>query len=166
MRDEFRPAIEAAQEQLADQEKQVRETKKAIEAMCVLAKVDPMYLEVEEGASKPASIRADTFYGKRMSTAAREYLEMRRTMSLGPASPREVYEALTDGGFSFDTKDEQTALVSLRATLRKSSSIFHRLPNGQYGLLKWYEHVKAERNAAKNKEVEEEDEEAEAERNG
>jgi hypothetical protein len=101
-----------------------------------------------------------------MSTAAREYLEMRRTMSLGPASPREVYEALTDGGFSFDTKDEQIVLVSLRATLRKSSSIFHRLPNGQYGLLKWYEHVKAERNAAKNKEVEEEDEEAEAERNG
>jgi uncharacterized phage protein gp47/JayE len=87
-------------------------------------------------------IRPDTFYGKKMGTAAREYLEMRKARNQGPAKPKEIHQAMVAGGFQFDTKDEVVAMVSLRAMLRKNTVMFHKLPNGAYGLRSWYQHVR------------------------
>jgi hypothetical protein len=84
-----------------------------------------------------AQIRPDTFYGKKLQTAVREYLEM-RGKPVGPAKPREIYQAITAGGFQFETNDETVALVGLRAMLRKRTNFFHKLPNGTYGLTVWY----------------------------
>ncbi len=144
MRDEFLPAIEALQRDLADLDRKVAETKNTINRLCELAGREPMYADVG-AASQPTltAIRADTFYGKPIITGAREYLEMRRTAGLGPATPREIYEALKKGGLVFDTKIESNAITGIRNALRKSSAIFHRLPNGEYGLLKWYPRAKA-----------------------
>jgi hypothetical protein len=77
-----------------------------------------------------------------MGTAAREYLEMRKARNLGPARPKEIHRAMVDGGFQFDTKDETVAMVSLRAMLRKNTVMFHKLPNGSYGLKSWYPHAR------------------------
>ena len=60
-----------------------------------------------------SSIRPDTFYGKKMGTAAREYLEMRKSQNLGPAKPKEIFQTLVAGGFQFETKDENIAIISL-----------------------------------------------------
>jgi hypothetical protein len=90
----------------------------------------------------PTVGNADTFYGKTIATASREYLEMRRGANLGPASPREIFDALTQGGYQFEAKSETIAMVGLRSNLRKNSKTFHRLPNGQYGLLAWYPNAK------------------------
>lgn len=87
-------------------------------------------------------IKPDTFYGKRMQTAVREYLEMRKAQGLGPAKPREIYEAITAGGFQFGTSSVDVALVGLRAMLRKRTQFFHKLPNGTYGMTAWYPHAK------------------------
>lgn len=144
MNDAFAPAIAALQQELAALEKKAREIKGAINTLSKHAGMEEPYsnLDTEEGVGSITQMRADTFYGKAMGTAAREYLEMRKVSGAGPASPREIYEAMIQGGYQFDTKDENTALVSLRATLRKSSRIFHKLPNGQYGLLAWYPKAK------------------------
>jgi hypothetical protein len=146
MRAEFQPAIEALQRELADFERKVAETKTTINRLCQAAGEETPYPDVE-AATKPtiAAIRPDTFYGKAITTAAREYLEMRRAANLGPATPREVYDALVRGGYRFATKDETNAIIGVRATLRKNSSIFHRLPNGEYGLLSWYPNAKGPR---------------------
>ncbi len=150
MRDEFRPAIDALQQDLADLERKVAETKATINRLCELAGAPPLYADVGTPGSQPsiASIRADSFYGKVIVTAAREYLEMRKAAGLGPASPRDIYEALRKGGFAFDTKIENNAITGIRNTLRKASSIFHRLPHGEYGLLKWYPRAKAPKEEA------------------
>jgi hypothetical protein len=95
-------------------------------------------------------IRPDTFYGKKMGTAAREYLEMRRARNAGPAKPKEIYSAMVQGGFQFDTKDETVAMVSLRAMLRKNTVMFHKLPNGSYGLKSWYPNAKQAKTADDN----------------
>lgn len=147
MRDEFKPAIDALLADLADLEKQVVDTKLVINRLCARAGMDPLFPDAaaETGASGPVSLRSDSFYGKAISTAAREYLEMRRASGLGPAAPREVYEALVRGGYTFEAKDETVAIIGLRATLRKNSSIFHRLPNGTYGLLSWYPNARPQR---------------------
>ncbi len=47
------------------------------------------------------------------------------------------------GGYKFETASEENAKTGVRNALRTSSSIFHRLPNGHYGLLSWYPSAKA-----------------------
>lgn len=144
MTDAFAPAIAALQSDLLDLERKARELKNTINVLCSHAGMQEMYPNVdnEVGAISIGSIKADTFYGKVIGTAAREYLEMRKAANLGPATPRDIYDALVQGGFQFDTKSEQVALVSLRSNLRKNSRTFHKLPNGQYGLLAWYPNAK------------------------
>lgn len=51
------------------------------------------------------------------------------------------------GGYQFQAKDEETALVGLRAMLRKRTAVFHKLPTGSYGLTSWYEDIKAQKTA-------------------
>jgi hypothetical protein len=102
--------------------------------------------ESESADSKPgaAKIRSDTFVGKRLRSAAKEYLSLRRSQGLdGPATPREIYDAIMSGGFEFEAKDETTRLISLRNTLRKRTEVFKRFDNGKYGLVEWYgPHIK------------------------
>lgn len=88
------------------------------------------------------SIKPDTFYGKKLQTAVREYLELRKAQNLGPATPREIYDSITQGGFHFDAKTADIAMVGMRALLRKRTAFFHRLPNGTYGLTSWYPDIK------------------------
>lgn len=147
MKDEFRPAIEALLGDIEAMEQKVVQTKKSINRLCEIAGESPMFTDLAEGDRKRSlsSLRADQFYGRVLTTAAREYLEMRNSANLGPATPREIYSALSDGGFKFETKNEDNAITNIRATLRKNSGIFHRLPNNEYGLLAWYPNAKAVR---------------------
>lgn len=98
------------------------------------------------GAATFMQIKSDTFYGKKLQTAVREYLIMRKHENAGPATPREIYDAITKGGYQFDTKNEGIALVSLRSLLRKRTAFFHKLPNGTYGLTSWYPDAKKPKN--------------------
>ncbi len=142
MNDAFAPAIAALQKDLEDLESKSAEIKRAINTLCKHAGMEEMYAIQENSESSLASIRADTFYGKTIGTAAREYLEMRKASNLGPTSSRDIYDALVEGGLQFDTASETNAQISLSNTLRKNSKTFHRLPNGQYGLLAWYPNAK------------------------
>jgi hypothetical protein len=145
MRPELLPAIDALKGEVATLEVKLAEAKSMTNRMCDLAGISHAYADVgtPEHGSVGVTIRADQFYGKVMTTAAREYLETRKASGLGPAAPREVFDALTQGGFQFDTRNEANAITGVRAVLRKNSSIFHRLPNNQYGLLVWYPNAKA-----------------------
>lgn len=147
MNDAFAPAIAALEEDLAKHERKAREIKSAINTLCEHAGL-PVRHKIDDGSDAVntlAAIQADTFYGKTISTASREYLEMRRSSGQGPATPREIYEGLVEGGFLFETKNTETALVSLRNAIRKNSKTFHRLPNNKYGLLAWYPNVRGPR---------------------
>jgi hypothetical protein len=141
----FAPAIAALQADLAELDRKSRELKGTINVLCKHAGQPELYtnIEAETGAATVAGIKADTFYGKTIATAAREYLEMRRASNLGPATPRQIYEALIEGGYQFEAKTKDIAMVGLRSNLRKNSKTFHRLPNGQYGMLSWYPNAKA-----------------------
>lgn len=143
MNEAFAPAIAALQHELQEIEKKAREIKSAINTLFKHAgEPEPYSVADNVISSGLTSIRADTFYGKTIGTAAREYLEMRKSANQGPTSTREIYEALVQGGLQFDTANETNALISLSSTLRKNSKMFHKLPNGQYGLLAWYPNAK------------------------
>lgn len=159
MTDAFAPAIAALQADLDVLDKKAREIKGAINVLCKHAGQAELYpnVDAESAEGAVASIQADTFYGKTIGKAAREYLAMRKTAGMGPATPRQIYEALVQGGLQFDTKNENVALVSLRNTLRKRPHIFHRLPNAQYGLLSWYPTAKAQKAAGATDEDEDDE---------
>jgi len=97
------------------------------------------------GSAALTQIKPDTFYGKKLQTAVREYLEMRYAAAGGhsdPATPKDIYDAITKGGYQFEAKSAGIAIIGLRALLRKRTMFFHKLPNGTYGLTNWYPDAK------------------------
>jgi hypothetical protein len=91
----------------------------------------------------PIKLHSDTFTGKKLGSAVREYLEMRkRAGGDSPATSREIFDALKEGGFSSGAKDDATGLVVLRTLLRKNTVMFAKLQNGKYGLRSWYPNLK------------------------
>lgn len=132
------------QTKLADQEAEVIKSKELINLLCSQYGRNPIYPDTElDQSSSTTSFAPDEFYGQSLSGSMRKILEQRKSTGLGPATPREIYDVLVDGGYAFDTENEQNRLTGIRVSLRKSSMIFHRLPDGKrYGLLDWYPKAK------------------------
>jgi hypothetical protein len=146
MSNDLGTAISALERSLAEVERKANGLRSAINTLCEEAGIAPKYPDAGRSAEQAAvatQIKPDTFYGKKQSTAMRMYLDMRKAQSLGPATPREIFEALKAGGYQFETRNETTALIGMRALLRKNTVTFHKLPNGSYGLLSWYPDAKA-----------------------
>lgn len=137
-------AIEVLCARVRSKEEDLNSLKRHVNQMCLDAGQSIRYANISssEGGDL-ASIRKDTFYGLAISGAAKKYLEMRKAANMGAASFSEIFAALKDGGYKFDAKDDENAKNGLRISLRKNSSIFHRLPEGNsYGLLAWYPNAK------------------------
>lgn len=66
-----------------------------------------------------------------------------------PAS--EIIETLERGGFDFSSTGwkEKDRLRSFTITLSKNTVGFHRLPNGYFGLPKWYPEALKQKQAAR-----------------
>jgi len=146
MADEMGPAIAALERRLTEAERKVNELKSAINVLCAEAGMQPRYPDGGGGGGTQAvtSIQSDTFYGQPQQKAVRTYLEMRKAQGQGPATPREIFDALKAGGFDFRAKNDEIAMVGLRALLRKRTEVFHKLPNtGSYGLMAWYPNARA-----------------------
>lgn len=147
------------QVKLKQQEDEVAKTKQLINLLCNQYGRNPIYPDAESNQlSCIKTFAADEFYGQPLAGSIRKILEYRKVTGLGPATPRDVYEALLQGGYSFDTNDEQNRLTGIRISLRKGSSIFHRLPDGKrYGLLEWYPKAKRRQNKGGNQQLDSED---------
>lgn len=151
MSDKVNDTIAMLERGIEEAQQKIRTLRAAINTILEQAGLPPRYAEAEltpGGGAKLTQIQDDTFYGKKQTPAMREFLEMRRAQGLGPAKPREFYEALKAGGYQFETKDEATAIVGLRALLRTQPQIFHKLPQGTYGLTAWYPDAKKAREEA------------------
>src|SRR6266487_5634125 len=147
MRDDVQNTIELLREKIRAKEAEALKWKKVVNDLCEEEGAPLIYPKT--GMDSPAtihSIRSDQFYGETLSGAARQYLEMRKASGLGAASVGDIFDAVKAGGYKFDTKDDVNAKTGVRLALRKNSSIFHRLPNGGYGLLSWYAGMKARTN--------------------
>jgi hypothetical protein len=146
----LQPAIDALEQDLTDLERRGNALLVSINVLREKAGLPPRpggFSGFTNGVAatgtvgKPVSIaiHSDTFLGKKLGTAVREYLEKRKASGGdAPATPREIFDSLKLGGFAFGSKDETTALTVLRAVLRKRTEMFHRLDNGRYGLRSWY----------------------------
>jgi hypothetical protein len=166
MSDDYAPAIAVFERMLADAERKAAEARSAINALLREQGLGPRYPDegrpgsaggiVLSGSGQlsgatPTQLRRDTFYGKKQMTAIRELLEMRRASGEGPATPKEVVAALKAGGYKFEAKSDDIALIGVRALMRKATTVFHKLPGtSAYGLTSWYPNAKAVEAPAKS----------------
>lgn len=148
----FQPAIDALEKDLSDLERQATGLLQSINLLRDKAGLPPraggwQSAQDENGGGSNGSaikLHSDTFTGKKLGSAVREYLEMRkRAGGDSPATSREIFDALKEGGFSSGAKDDATGLVVLRTMLRKNTVMFAKLQNGKYGLRAWYPHLRA-----------------------
>jgi len=143
MNDDILNTIEVLTAKVRAKEEEANKLKKLVNELCAEAGAEIRYPNVSEGGATLAGIRSDEFYGQTLTAAIRNYLERRKASGLGAASVTEIHRAIKDGGYKFETNREENAKTSVGNALRKTSSIFHRLPNRQYGLLSWYPSAKA-----------------------
>jgi len=137
--------IEGLVKVIDEAEKKVAEQKRVVNGLCEAAGRPPLYQNIDTASSlNLGNIQSDQYYGQPLATAMRSILEMRKAIGRGPATVREIYDTLMQGGFKFEAKDEN-ALRGLRQSLTKNSAVFHKLPNGSYGLLEWYPNAKPAR---------------------
>jgi hypothetical protein len=143
MNDDIVNTIEVLAAKVRGKEDEANKLKHLVNELCVEAGVEIRYANVAENGATGSALRSDHFYGQTLTAAIRNYLEHRKALGLGAASTIDIFRAIKDGGYKFETRSEQHKQISVGNALRKTSSIFHRLPNGQYGLLAWYPSAKA-----------------------
>ena len=157
MSNPFEAAIAELERQLEEVDRKGNELRGVINNLCTAAGLPLRYPDLGVGAGANAGapgrvtkIQDDTFYGKKQTPAMREYLELRKAQGLGPAKPRDIFEALKSGGYQFGA-NEIVALVAMRALLRTQPNIFHKLPQGTYGLTAWYPDAKRHKSDKESK---------------
>jgi hypothetical protein len=139
---ELQKAIELVLAKLREQEAQVAETKTAINALCKVAGQPIMFPDVGAAPGANTAFRSDQFYGQPLTKVVRDILAARKAQNLGAASVGEIYNAMSAGSYNFDTSSTENAKRALRISLTKNSAVFHKLPNGDYGLREWYPNLK------------------------
>src|ERR1043166_814004 len=145
MAEHLKESITELQEQLRSQEQEVADTKRLINMLAKRAGMPQIYSDTDaESIQSLGAITPDRFYGRPLATVIREYLMMRKAGGLGSASVNEIYDALVRGGYKFEAKDDENAKRGLRISLMKHKTMFHKLPNGTFGLLEWYPSVRTE----------------------
>lgn len=143
MSDHVQKTIADLEAKLKAQLSEVQDTKRFINQLCGLAGIAPRYaIEVEPSSGASLSIRSDQFYGQPQATCVKDILQMRKTLDKGPATINEIYSALIEGGFAFETRNEENAKRGLRISISKNTALFHKLPNGKIGLKDWYPNAK------------------------
>lgn len=144
MSDHVRQTIADLQTALIEDERKVLEKKRLINSLAVHAGMAPVYAdaELQTSAKSNLAIQSDQFYGQPLASSIRTVMEMRRALNQGPVTINELHAAMLEGGFAFDTKNEDNAKRGLRISITKNTSLFHKLPNGKFGLLEWYPNAK------------------------
>jgi hypothetical protein len=150
MSEHWDQTISAVQQEVAEFERKAADAKLLANQLCKRAGRPPIYADAETMSSGgvPLSIQSDQFYGQPQATCMRTILEMRKALNQGPASVNDLYDALVQGGYQFDTKNVENAKRGLRINLTKNSVTFHKLPNGLFGLTAWYPNVRTPKQRA------------------
>jgi hypothetical protein len=130
-------AIEVLQEDLEKLVREVADRKRMINSLRASMGEPPLFTDVVVEHIGAAGGRADEFYGQPLSTCVRLYLERRKQA----CAASDILGGLQQGGFDFDAAGwkEKDRLRILAVTLAKNTKTFHRLPNGTFGLVSWYD---------------------------
>lgn len=146
MSDAVLQTIELVKSEVRAIEAQLAEKRKIVNSLCAMVGQPPFYAAVDVDEPSMVGITSGEFYGQPLAGVVRKILEKRRLANQGPASVAEIYDAMLQGDFGFESSNPENAKRVLRISLTKNV-VFHRLPSGKYGLREWYPAIKRERKA-------------------
>lgn len=149
MTDHISKTIEMVQSQIHDLERELNDKKKMINELCKLNNQQPLYADTDSVSDVKLSVRPDEYYGKALATVVQTILKRRKSMNLGAATVNEIYNEMVAGGFAFEAKNDNNAKRGLYISLGKNQ-VFHKLPNGSYGLSEWYPNMKKSKEVVEN----------------
>ncbi|QDU31675.1 hypothetical protein ETAA8_68350 [Anatilimnocola aggregata] len=139
MSDAVQQTIALVQQQIAELEADLIEKKRMVNSLRSLIKQEPIYTDEQLVTTKASgTLQPDAYYGQPLASAVRMVLERRKANGAGPTTANEIYDSLLEGGYKFNTSNDEHAKRGLYAALSKNTATFHKLPNGLYGLLEWY----------------------------
>jgi hypothetical protein len=142
--------INLVQQQIQNLQRELSEKQRMVNSLCDLIGQTRLYADTSVSSGLRA-LRSDQYYGQPLATAIRMVLERRQAAGQGPATVSDIYDDLVAGGYLFNAKSDENAKRGVYGTLSKSSGAFHKLPNGDYGLLEWYPDIKEARAARRAK---------------
>lgn len=150
MDEKLNAAVEVLMEQLKEQVKTVADTKRTINALLRQMNKEPLFQDTLPESIYNVKVRRDEYYGKPFATAAQMFLQRRKEAMSGD----EILKGLEEGGFHFDALGwrEDDRLRSLAISLAKNTAVFHRLPNGTFGLSEWYQNISKPESSDKKRE--------------
>lgn len=149
MEEKLIEAIEVLKQKVEQQAKALNDAKKAVNQFCVLIGEQPVY-EISgepEIGQIATNLKGHEYYMKGLATVIGDILE-RRGVNNGPMTIKEIYEQMKAGGYKFETKSDDNAMRNIRISMTKNSVTFHKLPNGKFGLVKWFPELKEKKQAA------------------
>jgi hypothetical protein len=143
MNDHIVQTITDLEKKVAEYEGHAIRVKTTINELCVMAGLPARYTaaSLEKSSGSGFTIRSDQFHARPVATIVREYLEMRKRADIGPATMEEIFDALAQGGYESQAKEERIARIALYNALTKNP-VFYKLPNKRWGLLEWYPKAK------------------------
>jgi hypothetical protein len=161
--------IAELQDEIRKQEEETVMNKRMVNRLCARANRPSMYPDAELSVQGPIGVyRSDQFYGRPLAVCVREYLEMRKSSNQGAASVNDILSALRQGGYDLKSisKDEDAQKRGVAISLAKNTAVFHRLDNGDFGLLSWYPTARERRRETPDESEKEQTTEPKAETNG
>jgi hypothetical protein len=131
-------AIEELESQLQSQVEEVVETKKMINSLLKRMGQPPRFADI--AAEQVGTRKRDQYYGKPLATCIQEIIGLKKEA----LTPDEIIDQLSQGAFDFKVTGwrEEDRARSLAISMSKNP-VFHRLPNGTWGLLSMYPEVAA-----------------------
>lgn len=142
----YEEALEGLKKAIEQKQKELEDLQSAANQLSKLANMPLQDFSVSSRSKQEIptgkGMRGDEYYGRALATVIAEILEKRNRKGMGPATIREIYEEMKDGGYRFDAKDEDLAMRGITISVRKNVAKFHKLPSGKFGLTEWYPDLK------------------------
>ena len=143
MDESIEKAIGVLKQKVEQKAKELDDAKRAVNQLCVCIGEPPIYRLDEniEIGQLITDLKGHEYYMKPLATVITNILE-RRGEKGGPATIKEICEQMKAGGYLFKTENDANAMRGIRESMSKNTQTFHKLPNGKFGLLKWFPEVK------------------------
>jgi len=140
MSDHIQKTLTDVQRNIAEMERELAKKKELANHLAEMSNLPIPYSIVNPTDPGPSAVVArDAFVGEPLHSAMRMYLDTRKVAlpTSAPATVNEIFAGLLEGGYTFETKNEENAKRIIRITLTKNSNTFHKVGNA-YGLVAWY----------------------------
>lgn len=136
--------IAPLRKQLTEKDAEINPLREMVNQLCKEANIPPAYT-VEGTKSEEGSrlkFRPDQFFNKELSQAAVEYLTAKKVADPSgdptPATPDEIYTALTAHGYTFTGTNENNNKTALKTALTRNTAQIAKINDDLYGLRTWY----------------------------